>query len=269
MKKGILIAIEGPDCCGKSTLVERLINIISSMTDREALCTHFPIGCYPKFHYIKEMLQDPKADSNDLQNLMLDNISEGLAIVEDYLKEGKIVILDRWILSNIIYSFKDNAQDHIDFLASCSNMFIPHYMSADESVERRKVKLIDTFDIHKTIYNKKCSMDMLPDLYPDLVLVINPSKEIVLKNAKSEGRKDNIDLNDTDESRLIDSIDLFEELYMSRVSVNGFLGKYTIKVPNSEFIHLPSFDLDKEDEYWNALYVNAIYEVGKIIKLNK
>jgi thymidylate kinase len=252
-----LIAIEGTDGCGKSTLVSYLKEVIMCMTTREVVLYHFPSGnTHDDFHtyrQIMNMLKDPETDPNELQRLMLKNIADTMYDIEQDLRQDKVVILDRWILSNIVYSFTSKADEHIKFLRSCTQTYIKNDTEQD-------LRVINTFDIHKMIY-KGSNIKRIYDLYPDLIFTIDPPKDIVLDNLKN--RKGQDDINDTDIKRIEENYKAFNLIYMKRNNPSAFYG-HTLQVPNMEILSYPSSFTPSE--YWKSLYSEAIYYVGAEIK---
>lgn len=108
MYKGKLIVFEGIDCSGKSTLAKELYNSLVS-EGKEVVLTCQPskdtsLGSTFRELALKRTLEDEKADSYFKAMLfMADRVLHFNEVILPALKEGKIVICDRWWYSTIVY----------------------------------------------------------------------------------------------------------------------------------------------------------------------
>lgn len=105
MKKGLLIALEGPDGCGKSTQIELLDKYFREKG----------------FDVIKTREPGGTAISEKIRNIILDNNNSEMGymceallyaasraqltdeVIKPALEEGKIVICDRFVYSSMVY----------------------------------------------------------------------------------------------------------------------------------------------------------------------
>ena len=95
MASGKLIAIEGIDGCGKDTQ----INLLKE--NREFSLYKYPTD---NFQMLRDFL-DRKVtlEHKSLFLLFLADIAEQQKLIEDELKEGKTIILDRYVFSTVAY----------------------------------------------------------------------------------------------------------------------------------------------------------------------
>ena len=104
--QGIFITLEGPDGAGKTTVVNELSQLLMNDINREVVTTREP-GGIPIAEQIRQVILDPK-------NIEMDERTEALLYaaarrqhlvqkVLPSLKEGKLVLCDRFIDSSIAY----------------------------------------------------------------------------------------------------------------------------------------------------------------------
>lgn len=98
MKEGIFITLEGIDGAGKSTLIESLKDFFEQM-DREVVLTYEPCG------KIREILLETKILSDEAELLLMEaaRAEHVKNLIEPALKEGKIVLCDRFFDSTVAY----------------------------------------------------------------------------------------------------------------------------------------------------------------------
>ena len=106
--QGFLIVLEGPDRCGKTTLSHLLSKYLSAPVlkypNRDSV-----LGKIIDKHLRKEeIIESPLA----LHYLFCANRAENLKNLEDFIKNHDFVILDRYKLSNSVYS---SVKNHTDF----------------------------------------------------------------------------------------------------------------------------------------------------------
>jgi len=103
-KRGILVALEGVDGCGKSTQAELLA---SALRERglEVVLTCEPTDS-PLGQQIREYFQGPErylSPKEELNLFMADRREHVAEVIEPALEEGKIVITDRYYYSSVAY----------------------------------------------------------------------------------------------------------------------------------------------------------------------
>lgn len=102
--KGFLIAIEGIDGCGKSSLSENLISELNNL-GFETVKTKEP-GATPLGQYLRDILQNRTFDIDDKAEFLLfaaDRAQHIHQVVIPALKSNKIVISDRMTDSSVAY----------------------------------------------------------------------------------------------------------------------------------------------------------------------
>jgi len=104
-KKGIFIVLEGPDRSGKSTQARLLADWLKKEKNRKIIITREPGGTHLS-EKIREILLDPKNDIEPLTELFLyetSRIKHTLSVILPALKNGKIIISDRFTMSTTAY----------------------------------------------------------------------------------------------------------------------------------------------------------------------
>lgn len=104
MKKGVFIAFEGIDGCGKSTQVRKLVqHILEKDKHYHVIVTRNPY----KNTAIRKVLRDdldPLSKANELAEMFINDRKEQVAeIILPNLKENHFIITDRFKLSTIAY----------------------------------------------------------------------------------------------------------------------------------------------------------------------
>ncbi|MDD9868081.1 MAG: dTMP kinase [Candidatus Campbellbacteria bacterium] len=120
---GNLIAIEGADCVGKTTVIDMLKKKMPSDTlfFREPGGTEF--GEKMRDIIKNESVRDPYVDTLLFSATRLKLIKEKIAPA---IKSGKTVILDRFILSTYVYQYFTNNQDEeiLNLIKTTERIFI-------------------------------------------------------------------------------------------------------------------------------------------------
>ena len=109
-KNGKLIVVEGPDGIGKTTLIENLALYLKASNNNPLVLAN-PNPDSIKYNEIKQLLNEEIQDTDKLQQLMLQNYLDlyNKTILKHLKnKPNNIVILDRWIISTIIYNIIEN-----------------------------------------------------------------------------------------------------------------------------------------------------------------
>jgi dTMP kinase len=103
-KRGILLALEGIDGCGKSTQAELLASALRARGLEVVLScepTDSPLG-----QQIREYFQGPErylSPKEELNLFMADRREHVIEVIDPALAEGKIVITDRYYYSSVAY----------------------------------------------------------------------------------------------------------------------------------------------------------------------
>ena len=104
MKKGKFIVLEGPDRCGKSTQAKMLVNHLIGQ-GKEVLLTREPGGTETA-EQIRQIVLQPGLDVRPMTELLLYEASRAQHTQEKIipaLKEGKIVVCERYTMSTCAY----------------------------------------------------------------------------------------------------------------------------------------------------------------------
>ncbi|MDX1919604.1 MAG: dTMP kinase [Candidatus Caenarcaniphilales bacterium] len=104
---GLFITIEGPDGSGKSTQVEKLAALANKNTNKNNwILTKNPGGTSLGIKIRKLLLEDTSVNLHPIAELfmyMADRAQHVNEVVKPALKDGKIVICDRFIDSTVAY----------------------------------------------------------------------------------------------------------------------------------------------------------------------
>lgn len=102
--RGMLIVFEGLDRCGKTTQSKRLATILQTL-GITVKNLRFPERNTEIGKMIGLFLQSKKKMSNELLHLLFSaNRWELKEEIEDYLRKGHVVLIDRYAYSGIAYS---------------------------------------------------------------------------------------------------------------------------------------------------------------------
>ena len=101
MQKGKFIVVEGLDGSGKTTLIENIVNSLDRIISVKSL-----IDTLPRGKCIRECIGNKEHYGNDLSIalLYLSETTRVKDIIEEYLKNGVDVIVDRWFYSTMAYT---------------------------------------------------------------------------------------------------------------------------------------------------------------------
>lgn len=103
-KRGLLIVFEGLDRSGKSTQCERLVN---NLRDKglEVFHTRFPNRTTPTGKTINDYLSNKTQQEDHTIHLLFSaNRWESAREIEDHIKAGTTVVIDRYYYSGCVYS---------------------------------------------------------------------------------------------------------------------------------------------------------------------
>ena len=147
MQKGKFIVVEGLDGSGKTTLIENIVNSLNGIVPIKSL-----IDILPRGKSIRECIGNKEHYGNDLSIalLYLSETTRVKDIIEEYLKNGVDVIVDRWFYSTMAYT----NNKYIDIIDNVSkylpNIDMTIYVDVD----------IDTIELHRPYVDNihiKCS----------------------------------------------------------------------------------------------------------------
>ncbi len=104
MNRGLLIAFEGLDGCGKSTQMQRLAEFIQHSSNRPLLCTRQPSDG-PVGRKIRSMARSGNRVSpeQELQWFMEDRREHVRETLQPALDSGTVILCDRYFLSSVAY----------------------------------------------------------------------------------------------------------------------------------------------------------------------
>lgn len=190
MKQGLLIALEGPDGCGKTTQIQLLDNYFRTKG----------------FDVIKTREPGGTAISEKIRNIILDNNNNEMSdmceallyaasraqladeVIKPALKSGKMVICDRFVYSSMVYQGigRDLGMETIKSINEAAlrglgadivfMITIPYEQGLERKRNQRELDRLENVgdDFHKKVfegYSKIC------EIY-DKIIVIDGNKSI-------------------------------------------------------------------------------------------
>lgn len=191
MSRSIFIALEGCDGAGKSMQAEKIAKYLSEVGFDVFLTREPSDSCIGRL-IRKELKKKYKIPPEKLQLLFVtDRLEHLVNEIEPKLKEGKIVICDRYILSSLAYG---SLYVDLPFLKRINSYFrwpdvtIILDVPAEECIKRIRrskshVELFERVDLLKRVRNNYI---FLAKQYPNVHVVDgNRPKEIVFENIKN------------------------------------------------------------------------------------
>lgn len=195
MQKGKFIVVEGLDGSGKTTLIENIVNSLDRVISVKSL-----IDILPRGKCIRECIGNKEHYGNDLSIalLYLSETTRVKDIIEEYLKNGVDIIVDRWFYSTMAYT----NNKYIDIIDNVSkylpNIDMTIYVDVDidtivkrlsnklgEDVFTNKDKLVNVGNCYKElkmsnqiIFNNNFEDDSYEINYNNLIEKI---KEVIYK----------------------------------------------------------------------------------------
>ena len=195
MQKGKFIVVEGLDGSGKTTLIENIVNSLNGIVPIKSL-----IDILPRGKCIRECIGNKEHYGNDLSIalLYLSETTRVKDIIEEYLKNGVDIIVDRWFYSTMAYT----NNKYIDIIDNVSkylpNIDMTIYVDVDidtlikrisnklgEDVFTNKDKLLNVGNCYKElkmsnqiIFNNNFEDDSYEINYNNLIEKI---KEVIYK----------------------------------------------------------------------------------------
>lgn len=244
--KGKLIVIEGTDGAGKSSMVRKLVNKLNNY-DHKWISYSIPNENTDTYILIRKLLTSTDIPTDILQSLIISNEKEFFKIINKKINDGINVILDRWVISSIIYSINNGGN-------ILYNAYKYLYNNNDCDIR---------IDLNKYVKN---FCGIYP--YPDLIFYIDPGEKVLRLNAKLRHSKE---LNDSI-AKVLKARSLFR-LFYNNISygdnyyrgTNPYLYKeiigkdsvfYSVFDSNGSQLHnyiIPDSTLKTTDEIYNNL----------------
>lgn len=118
MKKGKLIVLEGADCSGKSTVIEKLKIVLPVISDDNFVFSREPGSTLPESHDECEEIRKEILSSYDITPEKQTELfaKSRLIHTKEIIKElnkGNNVILDRYLLSSMIYQGEELGKQYV------------------------------------------------------------------------------------------------------------------------------------------------------------
>lgn len=114
MRKGKIIALEGPDKAGKMTQSKLLVDSLRK-SGRISVVMDFPDYSTPIGMEISAFLEDKRDYSNEVKHMLMSaNRWERKREIESLVKTGTIVVINRYYQSNLVYGISNGL--NIDWL---------------------------------------------------------------------------------------------------------------------------------------------------------
>jgi dTMP kinase len=114
LRKGKIIALEGPDKAGKMTQSKLLVDSLRK-SGRISVVMDFPDYSTPIGMEISAFLEDKRDYSNEVKHMLMSaNRWERKREIESLVKTGTIVVINRYYQSNLVYGISNGL--NIDWL---------------------------------------------------------------------------------------------------------------------------------------------------------
>ena len=194
MKKGLIISFEGPDGAGKTTVINRLLPILSEKLNQSIVSTREPGGVD-----IAERIRDVILDVNhtsmdDKTELLLYMAARRQHFVEKVLpalKSGKLVLIDRFIDSSVAYQGSGRGLDKQviswlnDFATDSRKPDLTLYFDIDSEtglarIAKNAEREINRLDLEKLEMNQRVRQGYLElaELEKSRVVTIDASQNL-------------------------------------------------------------------------------------------
>lgn len=198
MKRGLFIVFEGIDGCGKSTQA-RMLTAYLKKKGKKVLLTHEP----SKSRYgkkIDKIIHDKSKHLSHEEWLKLFSADRRIHLKKEILpalKQGKIVISDRYYHSTLAYQLPQAKwQNHVSKFLKPDLTFILD-LSLDKAFLRLNKKYNEKIDKPTSFENRKILQDvrrkflMMPKLLKEKTIIIDASKSIqkIFNKVKREVNK--------------------------------------------------------------------------------
>ena len=235
MNAGKLFVIEGPDGSGKSTMCH---HISKRLLDNDIYSEVISLPNKFSFGYdkLREMLKHNEVPTDIVQSIMIANMQEAFdKEIKARLEAGVIVILDRWLISTIIYNILNNGK-------------LVESMSVDGELMLERIS---------TSY---CNLTN----YPYRIFYLNIPKSLIIEHSR---KRKSDEINDQ-ESTVKDVYNLYNEFYTAIKHGGKFpflTKKYILTESNSAEDSnkhiLISSDKEDEVEMYNDMENEILQEI--------
>ena len=210
-KNGKLIVVEGPDGIGKTTLIKNL-ELYLKASSKNPLVLANPNPKKVKYDKIKQMLKEEKIQNTDqLQQLMLMNFIDLFNTdISTHLKNkpDNIVILDRWIISSIIYNIIEDGWLYKIISGGSWIWDGFHFSSKNDflSKESRTI-LIDFYYFHKILTKSS--------IYPYFIIQLVDKDGSIIENVAKDriANSNDPDIYDKNIEKLKEINTLYNSIY--------------------------------------------------------
>ncbi|HEY5561339.1 MAG TPA: dTMP kinase [Clostridiaceae bacterium] len=190
MKKGLLIVLEGPDGCGKSTQIKLLEQYFKEKGE-EVLCTREPGGANISEKIRTIILDNKNINMSPMCEALLCAASRA-QLVEEVIKpaieKGVMVICDRFVTSSIVYQGigRNLGIDNIKSIneAALSGLIvdftfmlmIPFELGLKRKAEQKKLDRLENsgLEFHKKVYEGYIELSKGKD-----IMIIDATKELI------------------------------------------------------------------------------------------
>lgn len=130
--KGKLIAFEGTDGAGKTTLINKTTEWLrTKLGDDNVLCVKQPTDMSRKTKLFQKMMYCANHEDIDYRAVQLltmsDRIQHGTEVIEPALKAGKTVICDRYVFTSLANMLARGFNEEIWFFEVAKNLLKPDF----------------------------------------------------------------------------------------------------------------------------------------------
>lgn len=194
MNKGLFIVFEGGEGSGKSSIAQMVVDYLND-NDIPSILTQDPNKTLPATKQLREFILNSDYEIDKFTETLLFGAARNELIknvIEPALSEGKIVICDRFLLSNLVYQ-STNGVD-IQKIEKLNSLIIPYNLYPNlniffdiepqiglDRISKNSDREVNNYDEKSLDYHNKIReryLELVNDLYYYESVVIDASKSL-------------------------------------------------------------------------------------------
>lgn len=243
-RPGKLIVVEGTDGSGKSTACKKFSSYINNHKDEfdgySALTLSLPYNDGGELHWkIRKLLSEENVPTDVLQSMMIVNMMDTFnnIIIPNLETEKIIVILDRWLLSTLVYNIMNKGkiiESSISHILSSESKTKSYYKDVGIGYRRNHL-YIEEFS------SKYCGLKALPDK----VFLLSTDINILRKHCEYR-KSGKMEINDSFDKVCI-SNSIYHNIFDNIITGKEELDSFGIYSDNSHDYEKIDMNIDYKD----------------------